>query len=109
MKDCLRAILSVGNMSSPFKVCSIFVLLFVACNGADQTRQPGAIGSEVVDAVVNLIRESCLFADDKRFLVRLAYVQSHDGHDAKTFRTGYHGGIWQVNDFDNLTSSLIVV
>jgi hypothetical protein len=46
----------------------------------------------VVDAVVNLIRESCLFADDKRFLVRLAYVQSHDGHDAKTFRNGYDGG-----------------
>lgn len=85
-------------MSVSLNACCILAL-FVVCYGDDQTRQPGAIGSEVVDAVVNLIRESCLFADDKRFLVRLAYVQSHNGYDAKTFRDGYHGGIWQVCKF----------
>ena len=83
-------------MSSTLNVCFLLIVYAVVCSCVDQTRQPGAIGSEVVDAVVNLIRESCLFADDKRFLVRLAYVQSHDGHDAKTFRNGYYGGIWQV-------------
>lgn len=84
-------------MSSTLNVCFLLIVYAGVCRSCvDQTRQPGAIGSEVVDAVVNLIRESCLFADDKRFLVRLAYVQSNDGHDAKTFRNGYHGGIWQV-------------
>ncbi|CAC5362153.1 Collagen alpha-1(XII) chain [Mytilus coruscus] len=94
-------------MSASLNVCCLLVLFTVVCYAADQTRQPGAIGSEVVDAVVNLIRESCLFADDKRFLVRLAYVQSHNGYDAKTFRDGYHGGIWQVdkNMFDETHSN----
>lgn len=84
-------------MSSFFGICLFLFISTNFCSGADQTRQPGAIGAEVVDAVVNLIRDTCLFADDKRFLVRLAYVQSHDGHDSKTFRYGYHGGIWQVS------------
>ncbi|VDI83459.1 Hypothetical predicted protein [Mytilus galloprovincialis] len=94
-------------MSASLNACCILALFVVVCYAADQTRQPGAIGSEVVDAVVNLIRESCLFADDKRFLVRLAYVQSHNGYDAKTFRDGYHGGIWQVdkNMFDETHSN----
>lgn len=85
-------------MSVKSSVCCLLVLYSIVCSAVDQTRQPGAIGSEVVDAVVNLIRESCLFADDKRFLVRLAYVQSHDGYDSKTFRNGYHGGIWQIDE-----------
>lgn len=89
-------------MSASLKVCCFLALLAVVCNAADQTRQPGAIGSEVVDAVDNLIKVSCLCANDKRFLVRLAYVQSHNGYDAKTFRDGYHGGIWQVCKFEIL-------
>ncbi|CAG2236748.1 unnamed protein product [Mytilus edulis] len=94
-------------MSTSLKVCCFLALLAVVCNATDQTRQPGAIGSEVVDAVVNLIKVSCLCADDKRFLVRLAYVQSHNGYDAKTFRDGYHGGIWQIdkNMFDETHSN----
>lgn len=71
--------------------------LFAGCLGLDQTRLAGATGASVVESVVSLIRESCLFADDKRFLRRLAYVQSRDGTDPKTYgRSNYHGGIWQV-------------
>ena len=64
---------------------------------ADLTRVERSSGPEVVEAVVNIIRESCLFADDKRFLRRLAYVESEDGMLPKTYRTGYNGGIWQVS------------
>lgn len=78
--------------------------LVASCWAVDQTRQPGALGASVVESVVSLIRESCLFADDKRFLRRLAYVQSRDGTDPKTYgRSNYHGGIWQVGPNWNMT------
>jgi hypothetical protein len=67
--------------------------------GQDLTQTANVNGPDVVEAVVNLIRESCIFADDKRFLRRLAYVESHDGTDPKTFRSGYYGGIWQASDY----------
>ena len=63
----------------------------------DETRQPGSAGRAVVDAVIELIEASCIFPDDKSFMRRLAYVESTDGTDEKTFRDDYDGGIWQVN------------
>ena len=75
-------------------ICLAFVYV---SNAVDMTLQPQANGHDVVEAVVNLIRDSCLFADDKRFLRRLAYVESQDGTAASTFRFGYYGGIWQVS------------
>ena len=78
---------------------SLLILSAIVVVGfaADLTRQPNMFGPEVVEAVVNIIRESCLFADDKRFLRRLAYVESQDGSAPNTFRKGYDGGIWQVS------------
>ena len=77
-------------------VCIVCFLVGSAIS-IDLTRVPNANGAEVVEAVVNIIRESCLFADDKRFLRRLAYVESEDGLAPKTYRVGYNGGIWQVH------------
>ena len=31
------------------------------------------------------------------FLKRIAWVESKFGTDRRTFRTGYHGGIWQID------------
>ncbi|XP_046567540.1 serine-rich adhesin for platelets-like [Haliotis rubra] len=88
----------------PVFVISVF-LLGVAL-GQDQTRVPGASGEEVVEAVVSRIRESCTFSHDKLFLRRLAYVETHDGTDPKTYRPGYDGGIWQVDESKfNLTKA----
>ena len=64
----------------------------------DRTRQPEAAGTDVVFASVSLIQESEIFPDDKRFLRRLAYVETRDGVDINTFRSGYFGGIWQVDE-----------
>ncbi|KAH3785095.1 uncharacterized protein LOC127840958 isoform X2 [Dreissena polymorpha] len=84
-----------------FHVLLAFVA-YVNVRGAhgatDLTRQPNAYGPEVVEAVVNIIRESCLFADDRRFLRRLAYVESQDGTAPRTFQSGNYGGIWQVDE-----------
>lgn len=62
----------------------------------DLTRTDDAKGRSVVESVVNLIGKSCIFNDDNLFVRRLAYVESHDGVDANTYRPGYDGGIWQV-------------
>ncbi|XP_052788738.1 cartilage matrix protein-like [Mya arenaria] len=72
-------------------------LLYVT-NAADKTLQSNAYGADVVEAVVNVIRDSCLFADDRRFLRRLAFVESQDGLAPNTFRSGYYGGIWQIHE-----------
>ncbi|XP_076438556.1 uncharacterized protein LOC143277563 [Babylonia areolata] len=63
----------------------------------DMTLTPGTSGAQVVDAVVDKVHAHCLFNNDRLFLRRLAYVESHDGTDPKTYRQGYDGGIWQVD------------
>ena len=62
----------------------------------DDTLKDGASGKFVVEAVIRLITEKCVFSHDMLFLRRLAYVESRDGTDPATFRIGYYGGIWQV-------------
>lgn len=62
----------------------------------DKTRTPGEKGSDVVEAVVNLIKNSCIFPNDRMYLRRLAYVETADGLSLNTYRPGYYGGIWQV-------------
>ncbi|XP_069121966.1 uncharacterized protein [Argopecten irradians] len=78
-------------------VCLVCSSVILGALGVDRTLQAGGNGADVVEAVVSRIRESCLFADDKGFLRRLAYVQSYDGTDPKTYRPGYDGGIWQLS------------
>ncbi|XP_071095092.1 uncharacterized protein [Haliotis cracherodii] len=65
--------------------------------GADLTLNPGVSGSYVVNAVIDRIRSKCILGDDRLFLRRLAYVETNDGKDSKTYRSGYDGGIWQVD------------
>ena len=65
----------------------------------DKTREAETSGSDVVKATVEQIRDSKIFSDDNAFLRRLAHVESKDGTDPDTYRTGYHGGIWQVSGF----------
>ena len=56
---------------------------------------PGASGSDVVEKVVSKVQS--LFGSDNSFLRRIAYVESKDGTDRNTYRSGYDGGIWQVD------------
>ena len=62
----------------------------------DRTLEERAAGAEIVQAVVDIIRENCIYPNDRVFLRRLAFVQSRDGLDVGTFRPGFYGGIWQV-------------
>jgi len=64
---------------------------------SDQTLESGAKGAGVVEATCSVIEASCVFSEDKLFMRRLAYVESTDGFNPDTFRSGYYGGIWQVS------------
>jgi hypothetical protein len=84
-------------MYSPAQFLIIIIFGLCACvyytKALDLTLVSKSSGPEVVESVVNLIRESCIFADGKRFLRQMAYVESHDGTDRKIFRDGYYGWI----------------
>ena len=80
------------------KVLLLLCALLVSCNAVDETLTAGASGSAVVHAVVRRIEDSNIFPSDNRLLRRIAYVESKDGTDSGTYRSGYHGGIWQVDE-----------
>ena len=83
-------------------VLSFLVLQFTATLAqVDRTLEDGAIGTDVVIATVDRIRESGIFPNDYKFLRRMARVESSDGETAETT-----GGIWQVTRSSRVWSKL---
>lgn len=81
------------------KVFLLLCVLLYACLALrDETIRPGASGPDVVRAVVGRIEASNIFPPDNQFMRRIAYVESKDGTHRLTYRRGYHGGIWQVDE-----------
>ncbi|KAK3764736.1 hypothetical protein RRG08_042046 [Elysia crispata] len=77
---------------------AIFALALTLVKGQiDLTRDKGAAGADVVEATLQQIRESCIFPSDYLFLRRVAYVMTKDGTGPDTYRIGFDGGIWQIN------------
>ena len=66
----------------------------VVDGAVDLTVTENAAGSAVVNAVVDNVTQSCVFANDRLMLRRIAYAETKDG------TAGYvnfaRGGIWQV-------------
>ena len=64
------------------------------------SREPEAAGPKVVDTVVSQIESAKIFEDDHMhdYVRRIAMVESKDGLDNTTYREGYHGGLWQVDE-----------
>ena len=81
----------------PVNILMVVNLLNVGV-AIDLTRVPEAYGANVVSATVALIQRSGIFPCDSRIIRRLAYAESRDGEDLRTFRRGYNGGIWQVDE-----------
>ena len=80
-------------------VFTFFLLFLVSLStqqGVDRTLEREASGADVVRAVVNRVQG--VFGRDSQFLRRVAFVESKDGTDSNTFRSGYYGGIWQVDE-----------
>lgn len=84
---------------------SVFALLKTASSQSDLTRTSEATGRDVVLATISLIQQSGVFSDDNRILRRVAFVESLDGLEPDTFRDGYNGGIWQVDE-DNFLKTI---
>ena len=65
----------------------------------DRTIEPEVRGSEVVETVVSRIERSAIFENDYGYIRRIAWVETRDGLSrTATFRNGYHGGLWQVDE-----------
>ena len=64
------------------------------------TREPEATGPDVADTVVRQIEITGIFENDHMhdYVRRIARVESKDGLDNTTYRDGYHGGLWQVDE-----------
>lgn len=72
------------------------VFQLTTAQGVDRTLEAEASGASVVRAVVGKIE--AVFGADSQFLRRIANVESRDGTHSNTYRNGYHGGIWQVDE-----------
>ena len=70
-----------------------------AQDGVDLTTEPEVRGSLVVETVVDRIERSAIFENDFGYIRRIAWVETRDGLNRTfTFRPGYHGGLWQVDE-----------
>lgn len=80
-------------------VLAFYSLSFATLDAqVDLTTIVNARGTDVVLATIAIIDQSGVFTDDNRFLRRVAHAESQDGTDPGTFREGYNGGIWQVDE-----------
>lgn len=64
--------------------------------------QAGAAGSEATLLSIGSIQQSGVFGDDNELLRRIAYTETRDGTLSNTYRSGYHGGIWAVDEAEFL-------
>ena len=95
-------------MTSHLQLCvlsmTMTLLLMTYCAAQhDDTLTPGASGHEVVESTLTRIESACIFPDDKLLMRRIAYVASNDGKEPLTYRINYHGGIWQVRAYVQMT------
>ena len=67
-------------------------------SAVDRTIRPGEAGTDVVVATIEQLEQLNLFPEDNRLLRRIAYAETRDGVDIATYRPGYDGGIWQVDE-----------
>jgi len=75
-------------------VLTLLSVLVSIGSSVDLTLVEQATGRAVVDAVVDIISQSCVFDNDRLMLRRIAYAETRDGAASYTFKHG--GGIWQV-------------
>lgn len=60
--------------------------------------QDRANGTAAVLLAVSTLQQSGIFGSDNDILRRIAFVETRDGRDPDTFREGYNGGIWAVDE-----------
>ena len=87
-------------MKLKLSLFATILVAFVVCRcqgqtpGQDLTLELEAVGTNVVLASIGRIDQSEVFSTRRR----VAYAEARDGVDINTFRAGYNGGIWQVDE-----------
>ena len=90
----------IENMAQ-VAVAVLFAVLSAQCVYAqfdDTILQERSNGSAVVLLTIARLQQSGIFADDNELLRRIAYVETRDGTADSTYRQGYNGGIWAVDE-----------
>ena len=91
-------------MSTLTVILLVFLAILLLCScqdtsqGTDLTETVGANGTSAVLLAVARIQQSGVFGGDNDLLRRIAYVETRDGTSNDTFRDGYYGGIWAVDE-----------
>ena len=97
-------------------LCALLLFSARPSNGVsaqleDSLLEEGGAGATVALLSVVHIRSTGIFDNDNDLLPRIAYAETRDGTANDTYREGYHGGIWAVeesaflNTQDNATHS----
>lgn len=74
----------------------IFLLVAFASSAKAQGTTPGEFGQKVVRETTKRVEN--VLGSTKGLLLKTALVESNFGRDPQTYRPGYHGGIWQVDE-----------
>lgn len=84
------------------RVFALGVVALLAATGSRASgvdvNQTNANGSSVVLLAIARVQQSGVFGSDNEMLRRIAFVETRDGTLPGTFRQGYNGGIWAVNE-----------
>ena len=82
--------------------CGTYVVIYhygSTVQKVDMTMMSEKRGSLIVETVVDRIRQSMIFHDDFGYIRRICWVETQDGANyLTTFRPGYHGGLWRVDE-----------
>ena len=76
------------------------------CQATDLTETVRANGSSATLLAVAGVQQSGVFGSDNGLLRRIAYVETRDGTSNDTFRDGYYGGIWAVDEENFLMTQM---
>ena len=82
----------------PFLLGLALNVLVSVASSQNLTIQDAASGSEATLLSIGSVHQSGVFGDDKEMLRRIAYTETRDGTKSNTYRLGYHGGIWAVDE-----------
>lgn len=91
--------------------CAEFAVICVTGQPSDllpEALEPRTSGEDVVRNVNENIRNTNIFPDDHGFMDNLACTESNFGTHPDTYRDGYHGGVFQVDEIGYLDTKDIV-
>ena len=88
----------MANMALHLTISILSFIVTVSSQDIGLIYEDRANGSAAVLLAVGRIQQSGVFGNDNDLLRRIAYVETRDGTRPDTFREGYNGGLWAVDE-----------